>query len=195
MTSESETDYANDFIFKICCIGDGAVGKTSLIKRFTEGSFNQDYIKTLGAQFSRFEKIIENKDGNGKIRARLFFWDIAGQKDFSFMRPTFYNGAKATIVVYDLTRDDSLEHVPEWIEDITTYCGDIPKVCFANKADLVDVEAYDQAKLKEIVEDQDILDFYFTSAKTGKNVHDAFNYIIDLLVEDALKEQQKEKEG
>ena len=51
----ADEEYTNDFIFKICVIGDGAAGKTSLIKRFTQGSFNKDYIKTLGAQFSRFE--------------------------------------------------------------------------------------------------------------------------------------------
>ena len=189
----SDTEYANDFIFKLCVIGDGAVGKTSLIKRFTEGSFNQDYIKTLGAQFSRYERVIKDLDGvDGEIRARLFFWDIAGQKDFSFMRPTFYNGAKATIVVFDLTKDETRNHVPEWIDDITKYCGDIPKVVFGNKSDLVDVDSYDQAPVKKIMEDKEVLKFYTTSAKTGKNVHDAFNYIIDLLVEKAMKEQQNQ---
>ncbi|MHA1490706.1 MAG: hypothetical protein ACTSRI_13740 [Promethearchaeota archaeon] len=58
-------------------IGDGAVGKTSLIKKYTQGSFQKDYIKTLGAQFSKYDEKI---DGNN---CKLFFWDIAGQEEFN----------------------------------------------------------------------------------------------------------------
>lgn len=182
-----EEEYSNDFIFKICVIGDGAAGKTSLIKRFTQGSFNKDYIKTLGAQFSRFEKILPGSGGKN-IRARLFFWDIAGQSEFRFMRPTFYNGAKATIVVYDLTREETLKNVREWIDDISNYCGPLPTVCFANKADLVDPEKYDTTKIDEIAKERSFLNVYLTSAKTGKNVHDAFNFIIQHLVKQALND-------
>ena len=67
-----EQEFANDFIFKITVIGDGAAGKTSLIKRFTQGSFNKDYIKTLGAQFSRYEKVI---DGENKTVVIKFLSD------------------------------------------------------------------------------------------------------------------------
>ena len=83
--TEENSEYTNDFIFKIAVIGEGAVGKTSLIKRFTQGSFVKDYIKTLGAQFSRYERVIGD---NNDIRVRLFFWDIAGQSEFNFMRQT-----------------------------------------------------------------------------------------------------------
>jgi small GTP-binding protein len=179
-------EYTNDFIFKICVIGDGAAGKTSLIKRFTQGSFNKDYIKTLGAQFSRFEKVL-TRNGN-LIRARLFFWDIAGQSEFKFMRPTFYNGAKATIVVYDLTRDETLDNVNEWVDDISNYCGNLPTVCFANKSDLVDFETLDSAKIDKISTDRSFLNTYHTSAKTGRNVTDAFNYIIEFLVNQAMSD-------
>ena len=182
----TEEEFTNDFIFKICVIGDGAAGKTSLIKRFTQGSFNKDYIKTLGAQFSRYEKIVgEDK----KIRARLFFWDIAGQQEFKFMRPTFYNGAKATIVVYDLTREDTMRNVTDWIDDISNYCGNLPTVCFGNKSDLIDEDSYDGAEINKIAKDRGFLEFYLTSAKTGKHVQDAFNSIINILVKNALKEK------
>jgi small GTP-binding protein len=178
-------EFEKDFIFKICVIGDGAAGKTSLIKRFTQGSFNKDYIKTLGAQFSRYEKVLGAK---GEIRARLFFWDIAGQAEFSFMRPTFYNGAKATVCVFDLTRDETRDNVATWIDDISKYCGNLPTVCFGNKSDLLDDETkYDDSKIKSIADEKKFLNFYKTSAKTGKHVQDAFNSIIDILVEQALK--------
>lgn len=181
-----EQEFANDFIFKICVIGDGAVGKTSLIKRFTAGSFNKDYIKTLGAQFSRYEKIMEI-DGK-KIRSRLFLWDIAGQKEFSFMRPTFYNGAKATIIVYDTSRDETRTNIVDWYEDIKKYCGDLPTVCFGNKSDLIEEDKYDSSEIDKISEDLDFIKVYLTSAKTGKSVTDAFNSIIEVLVKRALSE-------
>ena len=97
---EENSQYKNTFVFKIAVIGDSAVGKTSLIKKFTQGSFVKDYIKTLGAQFNQYERVFGE---NHEFRAQLFFWDIAGQSEFIFMRPTFYNGAKATIIVYDLS--------------------------------------------------------------------------------------------
>ena len=70
------SDTESAYVFKITVIGDGAVGKTSLIKKYTQGSFQKDYIKTLGAQFSKYDEEIE---GNN---VKLFFWDIAGQAEF-----------------------------------------------------------------------------------------------------------------
>jgi len=182
----AENEFSSDFIFKICVIGDPAAGKTSLITRFTQGSFNRDYIKTLGAQFSKFEKIMEF---NGKqIRARLFFWDIAGQSEFKFMRPTFYNGAKATIIVYDLTRKETFDNIRTWIKDISQYCGKLPTVCFANKSDLINEAEYDNSEAKNLAKELEFMDYNMTSAKTGKHVQDAFNAIIDILVKKALAE-------
>ena len=74
---------SQEFGFKISIIGDGGVGKTSLIKKFTKGTFEKDYVKTIGAQFSRYDKEI-----NGDI-INLIFWDIAGQDDFDFLHPLF----------------------------------------------------------------------------------------------------------
>ncbi|MHA1821334.1 MAG: Rab family GTPase [Promethearchaeota archaeon] len=182
----AKKEYRHDFIFKIVVIGDGAVGKTSLIKRYTHGSFNEEYIKTLGAQFSRYELICgENND----IRARLFFWDIAGQSnEFSFMRATFYNGARAVIIVFDLTRPETLDSVMEWYEDVSRYCGHLPTVLFGNKSDLVgETVPYDEEKREAIMKKYNILKFYRTSAKTGEHVHEAFNSIIDTLVKNTLE--------
>ena len=94
-------DVTKGFVFKITVIGDGAVGKTSLIKKYTQGSFQKDYIKTLGAQFSKYDEEI------GRDNCKLFFWDIAGQREFDFMRPTFYKGSKAAIIVFSHTDENS----------------------------------------------------------------------------------------
>ena len=160
------------FVFKITVIGDGAVGKTSLIKKYTQGSFQKDYIKTLGAQFSKYDEEIEGDN------CKLFFWDIAGQDEFNFMRPTFYKGSKAAIIVFSHTDDDSFEHISQWHDDIIKYCGDLPIVLFGNKIDLINKEDLDDGKAKEIVKERNFLKYYRTSAKTGRGVYKAFQAII-----------------
>jgi len=175
----SERDERKDFVFKITVIGDGGVGKTSLIKKYTKGSFKKEYIKTLGAQFSKYDE----KIGNSAVK--LFFWDIAGQAEFSFMRPTFYKGSKAAIIVFSHAPkeiDNSFKHISEWHEDIKKYCGNIPIVLFGNKIDLVNDEL-DESKVEEIVDKRDFLGYYNTSAKTGNGVYEAFQAIIKDLYE------------
>lgn len=181
---KENSEFKHDFIHKIVAVGDGAVGKTSLIRRYTSGSFNKEYIKTLGAQFSRYEHVLGE---NNEIRTRLFFWDIAGQKEFSFMRPTFFNGAKGAIVVFDLSRPETLDSVTEWYDDLVKYCGQIPTILFGNKSDLVDDPSKLDDKVNAVVEKYNFEDYIITSAKTGQHVTDAFNKIIKILVEKALK--------
>ncbi len=166
-----------DFVFKITVIGDGGVGKTSLIKKYTQGSFQKQYIKTLGAQFSKYDEKVE---GN---MVKLFFWDIAGQAEFSFMRPTFYKGSKAAIIVFShaLGEEKSFSNITEWHEDIKKYCGNIPIILFGNKIDLIDIEKLDNGKAEEIVDQRKFLGYYKTSAKTGTGVYEAFQAIIQEL--------------
>ena len=167
------------FRFKITVIGDGGVGKTSLIQKFTSNTFIMDYIKTIGAQFSVFDKEIEEDE------VQLLFWDIAGQDEFNFLRPVFFNNSQAAIVVYSLEDnelgEDSFEHIPNWVTDIYSYCGEIPIIVFANKVDLVDKQKMDTSKIAELVKKNKFLGYFITSAKTGQGVVEAFNKIIDNL--------------
>ncbi len=176
----TDSDEKKDFVFKITVIGDGGVGKTSLIKKYTKGSFKKEYIKTLGAQFSKYDEKIENS------AVKLFFWDIAGQAEFSFMRPTFYKGSKAAIIVFSHDPNEietSFNHISEWHEDIKKYCGNIPIVLFGNKIDLVNDEELDYSKIEELVGKRDFLGYYKTSAKTGNGVYKSFQAIIKDLYE------------
>ena len=167
------------FKFKITVIGDGVVGKTSLIKKFTKGNFQKEYIKTIGAQLSKFNQEI---DGD---QCELVFWDIAGQDDFNFLHPLFYKESKAGIIVCSLeTNDlgkDSFTHIMNWYSELEKYCGDIPVVLFANKVDLVEEDNLDTRKIQEFVKEREFLGYYLTSAKTGQGVHEAFNTIIENL--------------
>ncbi|MFX1569106.1 MAG: Rab family GTPase [Promethearchaeota archaeon] len=164
------------FGFKITIVGNGSVGKTSLIKKFTQGSFQKEYIKTIGAQWSEYDVEI-----NGD-QVRLLFWDIAGQDDFLFLRPSFYRESRAAIIVFSLEENDlgkrSFDHINDWHEDIKKHCGDIPIVVFANKVDLVNEQNLNRTKIQGIIEERNFLDYYLTSAKTGQGVHEAFNAII-----------------
>ncbi len=167
------------FGFKVIVIGDGNVGKTSLIEKFTQGTFQEEYIKTIGAQFSEFNAEISGD------KIRLLFWDIAGQDDFLFLRPSFYRESRAAIIVYSLEKNDlgkrSFEHITDWHDDLKQYCGEIPIVVFANKVDLIKEENLDKSLIQDVIKERNFLGYYITSAKTGKGVHEAFNAIIENL--------------
>jgi small GTP-binding protein len=170
------TEKSQKFTFKITVIGDGGVGKTSLIKKFTQNTFSEDYIKTIGAQFSKLSKIINEDIIN------LIFWDIAGQNDLTFLRPSFYRDSKAAIIVYSLEKNslgrESLENIPKWLDDIQKFCGTIPITIFANKVDLVEKNIIKQEDIQETMKNYRFLGFYITSAKTGQGVSIAFENII-----------------
>ena len=170
---------SEEFRFKIVVVGDGAVGKTSLIKKFTKGTFEMDYIKTIGAQFSKYNKEI-NED-----KIRLIFWDIAGQEDFNFLHHLFYKETKAAIIVFSLEENDlgnnSFTHIENWNDEIKKYCDDIPVVLFANKVDLIEKINIDISRIEELVKNYNFLNYYITSAMTGEGVIEAFNVIIEKL--------------
>ncbi len=167
------------FVFKITVIGDGGVGKTSLIKKYTQGEFQEDYISTIGAQFSIYEHKINGDD------IKLFFWDLAGQDDFQIIRSSFYEDSKAVIIVYSLERNDkgseSLKNVMKWYNEINQYCKDIPIIIFANKIDLVGNIEIDESNFEELSETENYLGVHRTSAKSGNGVDNGFKMIIEKL--------------
>lgn len=170
---------SKEFGFKITVIGDGGVGKTSLIKKFTKGTFEKDYVKTIGAQFSRYDKKINEDVIN------LIFWDISGQDDFNFLHPLFYKESRACIIVYSLEANDlgkdSFTHIRNWYNELKKYCGDIPVVLFANKVDLVIENNLNGLEIQNVVKEFNFLGYYITSAKTERGVIEAFDAIIEKL--------------
>lgn len=171
--------------FKVVIIGDGAVGKTSLIKKYTQGSFQKEYIATLGTQFSKYEEEI-----NGE-KVELFLWDIAGQEKFQALRQRFYIGSVGAIIVFSLDPEQpqSYDHVLRWLDDLKKHCGNIPMVLFGNKVDLVDdgILASDSslptadANVVHFAKENRFLGYYKTSALTGQGVTDAFEVLVKKL--------------
>ena len=170
---------SQEFGFKITIVGDGGVGKTSLIKKFTKGTFEKDYNQTIGAQFSRYDIEI---DGN---LVNLIFWDIAGQDDFKFLHPLFYRESKGCIIVFSLEEnelgEESFNHIENWHNELKKYCSDILVIIFANKVDLIEEANLTKTNIQEIVRENNFLGYFLTSAKTGQGVHEAFKTIIEKL--------------
>lgn len=117
-------------IIKVVVAGDGGVGKTSLIRRYCTGMFQESRIMTIGVDFQI--KIVE-VDGKP---IKLSIWDVAGQERFGAFRDTFYRGARAVALVYDATDPLSLENLPKWQREISRVSPKCHFMVIGNKIDL-----------------------------------------------------------
>lgn len=124
-------------VLKVIIAGDGNVGKTSLIRRYCEGKFEQSRVATIGVDFQT--QLVEIPSGTVK----LSIWDMAGQDRFQVLREGFYRGSLAAALVYDMTEPESLEHLPHWHTEITNVVPTIPLIVVGNKLDLVSKHAHD----------------------------------------------------
>ncbi len=161
------------FIYKICVLGDGGVGKTSMVLRYCENSFKENYIMTIGSNFST--KSVELPD-YPEFNVKLQIWDLAGQKHFSFVRPPFYRGATGLIYVYDLTRRSSFSNLAEWKDEAEKVIGTKPSVLVGNKLDLAnqgkrEVSPQDGEALKGEIGS---MRYFEGSAKEGTEVEAIF---------------------
>jgi small GTP-binding protein len=166
--------------FKIILIGGGAVGKSSLVKRFVDDTFDQSYRVTIGVDFLTKDVEIEGKE------VKLTIWDIGGQERFKFMRSRFYDGAHGALVVFDLSRADTYNEIKKWLSEYRAHAGEnVPFILIGNKVDLIEdvgvVVERNEAKLFAENEGSIYID---TSAKTGENVEEAFSRLTRLMVKD-----------
>ncbi|MBD3341602.1 MAG: GTP-binding protein [Candidatus Lokiarchaeota archaeon] len=169
------TDAAPLYITKIIVSGNAAVGKTSLILRFTDNAFKRVYIPTLGVNITEKTICIRKK-----YRIRLIIWDVAGQDKFKIMRKHFYLGAEGLLLVFDLTVPGSLEALQKWYEDIVNFTNkeDFYGYILGNKKDL---SKHIKVKSNSVKEVSQKLGFkYFeTSALTGDNVELVFQKLAE----------------
>jgi GTPase SAR1 family protein len=92
-----------DYLFKVVVLGEGAVGKTAIVTRFSHGFFRTDYKTTIGSQFAVKNITVTRTDGS-EVTVKLQIWDVAGQSRFQILRPMYYRGSSGGILVYDVTR-------------------------------------------------------------------------------------------
>ena len=172
------------FTFKVMVLGDGEVGKTSLINQFVEKTFKKDYKSTIGVNImTKDYNVMEN------LTIKFSIFDIAGQKYFRKVRKQYYRGSQAIIYVYDVTRKETLDGVKKWIEDVESVLQgeELKSLLIGNKIDLENQRHVDMMTGKEFAEGLGI-PYIETSAKEGTNVDKAFGRIATkLAVESMIK--------
>ncbi|MHA2243625.1 MAG: Rab family GTPase [Candidatus Hodarchaeales archaeon] len=162
-------------LWKIVLIGDGAVGKTSLRKRYLGEGFETDYLSTMGADFALYDTTVN------ETHIRWQIWDLAGQPVFKDVVTAYYTKVFGGILVYDISRRQTFENVEKWVNDIwqnSKRDQKVPVVILANKIDLRDegAETVSTDEGKSLTERLG-LSFIETSAKTGEGVQAAFDQL------------------
>lgn len=160
---------ASDYSFKVLIIGDASVGKSAILTRFAENAFLPNYTATIGIDFnSRMIRV------DGSI-CKLEIWDTAGQERFSTITANYYRGAQGSLLVYDVSFRDSLQHVKSWFDRAKQLGGqDIETVLIGNKADLPADERQVSWEEGDAVAAELGIQFMETSALSGTNVEMAF---------------------
>ena len=157
-----------DYLFKLLLIGNSAVGKSSLLLRFSDNIFNDSFLPTIGVDFK-----IRTFDLNNKT-VKLQIWDTAGQERFKTITSSYYKGAHGIIMVYDITDKQSFKDIDNWLAEVEKHASEnVNKLLVGNKCDL---ESNRQVSYEEgkAYADQLGIKFIETSAKESKNVDSAF---------------------
>ncbi len=156
------------YIIKLCLLGDGAVGKTSLVRRYVFDAFDDKYLMSFGT------KVTKKSLKVGDAEVDLMVWDILGQKSQESLHAAYYRGAAGALAVCDFTRPETLKSLREWLGSFRSVVGEMPVLILGNKADLekrftpAELEAFGKEVECKVLE---------TSAKTGLNVEMAFQEI------------------
>ena len=148
---------------------------------------------TIGVDFLVKRITLETNDGR-KIEVVMQIWDMGGQERYSSVRPFYYKGALGAMVIFDLTRRDSFESVPKWLEEIKTNIEDpIPIILLGNKKDLEELREVEEEEAIEYA-DKIKCDYFETSAKTGEKVEEAYHRLAKRVIEaDMDQDQQQER--
>jgi len=162
-------------VFKVPVVGDGAVGKTSLILRYTRGVFREDYKITIGTSFA----VHTVKLGNAIIKLQI--WDLAGQPHFKGVRPLFYRGSTGVIYVFSVTDRTSFQNIPNWVEEVRRIVGPLPSILVGNKTDLADQRVVTPEE-GQALGAQLGFPYIETSAKADLNVGNAFQMIAEAII-------------
>ncbi|XP_065226027.1 ras-related protein Rab-21 [Planococcus citri] len=174
--------------FKIVLLGEGAVGKTSIVLRYVEDKFNDKHLSTLQASF------LNKKLNVGGKRVNLAIWDTAGQEKFHALGPIYYRMSNGAVLVYDITDEDSFQKVKNWVKELKKMLGqDICIVIVGNKTDL-EKDRIVPLELAEQYAKQVGAKHYLVSAKLNRGIEELFLELTQLMLHKA-EEQSKLKEN
>lgn len=188
MTTQQQQQQPMQFNFKVVLLGEGCVGKTSIVLRYVEDKFNPQHISTLQASFLTKKVTLENG-----TKVQLNIWDTAGQERFHALGPIYYRGSHGAILVYDITDQDSFQKVKNWVKELKRMLGsEIILVITGNKIDL--------EEQRTVMEDEAVAyaesvgaHYFETSAKTNDNVEEVFVELTRLMVQHAQQTNQKQR--
>ncbi|KAJ3659233.1 hypothetical protein Zmor_010934 [Zophobas morio] len=170
-----------ELLFKILVIGDFGVGKTSIIRRYADGTFSSSYKITIGADFA-IKSI--SWDKNTQINIQL--WDIAGHERFGSLTGVYYRYAVAAAIVFDLTRPETFRSVEKWLLDLRRKVHlpgshPVPVVILANKGDITIATLPNE--IVNFCEKYNILAWFITSAKDNVHIDEAMLTLINAAVD------------
>src|SRR5204863_8088536 len=155
-------------------IGEAAVGKTSLIRRFVLDNFDDKYIQTLGPKVSKRELASPSPDGTDELKIDMTIWDIMGQKGFrELLKEAYFYGARGILAVCDVTRRKTLDDLDDSIEGVYSVTGKIPIEFLGNKIDLKEQRQITEEEMVQAARTYGTA-HHFTSAKAGDNLKTAF---------------------
>jgi len=169
-------------LYKVIVIGDYAVGKTSLIKRYCEGYFTPNYKLTIGVDFA-----VKSIDWDENKNVSLQLWDVAGHERFGTMTSVYYKYAIAAIIVFDLSRPATFDAVAKWQHDVNSKVmlannQPIPTLLLANKCDMPGV-VIDREQLDKYVDENGFIGWFETSAAQDVNIDDAVKFLIAKIID------------
>ena len=191
-----------DYLFKLLLIGNSSVGKSSLLFRFVENVWDDNFVPTIGVDFVIKKILIFNKfllqklktlEVNGK-KVKLQIWDTAGQERFKNITASYYRGGNGVLVVYDITDRDSFENLNSWLIEIEKNANkNVYKLLIGNKCDLEDKRKVTYQEGKDFAESNG-MKFIETSAKTASKVQEAFELLTNEIIKFNInKEKGMEK--
>lgn len=161
------------YFYKICIVGDGGVGKTTILHQYVDRKFVEDTQMTIGTNFFIKNIILKEFD----ISIKLQIWDLGGQDYFAAVRRNFYDGARGIIYTFDLTRKSSFTNLTEWRKEIKEVLEEeFSRVLVGNKLDLINEEDR-LIKLEDVLlmkEQLSVSEYFETSAKNNTGIDNAF---------------------
>ncbi|KAI9358559.1 ras-related protein rab-2A-like protein [Zopfochytrium polystomum] len=165
-----------EYLFKYISVGDSGVGKSCLLLRFTNGEFMPTET-TIGIEFGSQIVTVNNR------RVKLQIWDTAGQESFRSISRAYYRGAIGCLLVYDMTRRDTFNHLMSWLEDVKQHGNEeIKTALIANKSDLAAKRQVSREEGEAFAQANGLI-YFEASAKSGENVEEAFLSVANAIFE------------